>query len=484
MAVVLGVDSSTQSTKVEAREIASGSVLGSATASHPPTTPPISEQDPTAWWQALVEACNSLPAHIRSESIAVSVAGQQHGLVLLDDTGAPVRTAKLWNDTTSSTEADAMVAALGAQAWAAAVGSLPVAAFTISKLAWVAAHEPQLLSRVASVMLPHDYLTWRLCDRHVTDRGDASGTGWFDPSTDVYLPELLDLAGVSGSDWITKLPHVVGPHEAAGELSDDAAEALGLPSGIAVGPGSGDNMGAALGLGLDIGDLVVSLGTSGVAYARSSTATSDPTGSVAGFADATGGFLPLVCTLNATKVTDTVAGWLGTDAAGLAKLAMSGPLDESRATVLPWFDGERTPNRPDAAGMIAGLRTDTTREEIALAAHDGVLCGLLNGLDALGAQGVALDGTLHLIGGGSRSRAYRQRCADLWQRSIVVPDSDETVATGAALQAAAIASGDDFGALAARWALGRGTTFEPAISPESASGLRSAYQALVDSSAA
>lgn len=480
MGVVLGIDSSTQSTKVEARDIESGAVLASGSATHPPTTPPVSEQDPAAWWQALVTACESLPAEVRDRVVAVSVAGQQHGLVLLDEAGAAVRPAKLWNDTTSSAEADAMATAIGAGAWAEAVGSLPVAAFTISKLAWVVAHEPELIGRVAQVMLPHDYLTWRLCDRHVTDRGDASGTGWFDPSSGDYRPELLDLAGVSGSEWLAKLPQVVGPAEIAGEVTAAAAEALGFPVGISVGPGSGDNMGAALGLGLNAGDLVVSLGTSGVAYARSATPTHDPSGAVAGFADATGGFLPLVCTLNATKVTDTVAGWLGTDAAGLAEIAMSSDLEASRAVVLPWFDGERTPNRPDAAGVIAGLRTDTTREELAVAAHDGVLCGLLNGLDALGSLGVTLDGTLNLIGGGSRSIAYRQRCADLWQRPIVVPDSDETVATGAALQAAVVASGTDFGDIAQRWQLGSGTTVEPAISADAATGVRSAYQVLAD----
>ena len=481
MQIVLGVDSSTQSTKVEARDIAGGAVVDSGSAPHPATTPPVSEQQPVDWWQALVAACADLSPEVRSGVVALSVAGQQHGMVLLDEGGDAVRPAKLWNDTTSSAEADAMVAAIGADAWANSVGSLPVAAFTITKVAWVAAHEPELLKRVARVMLPHDYLTWRLCDQHVTDRGDASGTGWFDPSTGDYRPDLLDLAGVAGSEWLAKLPAVVGPRDIAGELTEAAASALGLPAGIPVGPGSGDNMGSALGLGLNAGDVALSLGTSGVAYARSSTSTHDPSGAVAGFADATGGFLPLVCTLNATKVTDTVASWLGTDAPGLAEIALSGDLEASRAALLPWFDGERTPNRPDAAGVIAGIRTDTTREELALAAHDGVLCGLLNGLDALGDLGVALDGTLNLIGGGSRSIAYRQRCADLWQRPIVVPDTDETVATGAALQAAVVASGDDFDAIATRWNLGGGTTIEPAISGDAAVGVRSAYQVLADS---
>lgn len=457
--VVLGIDSSTQSTKVEAREVDSGAVVAAASAPHPATTPPVSEQDPVAWWDALVAACAALPSSVREQVVALSVAGQQHGLVLVDEHGVAVRPAKLWNDTTSADQATALVDALSPDIWAEASGSLPVAAFTISKLAWVAEHERKSLDRVAKVMLPHDYLTWRLSDRHVTDRGDASGTGWFDPSTGTYRPDLLDAIGIDGTAWLDRLPQVLAPAEAAGEVTESAAAALGLPGGVLVAPGSGDNMGAALGLGLKAGDLVMSLGTSGVAYARSLQGTHDPSGAVAGFADAAGGFLPLVCTLNATKVTDTVARWLGTDAPGLAALALVA--EPSDVTVVPWFDGERTPNRPDAAGVFTGLRTDTTREQLALAAHDGVLCGLFNGIDALADCGVDTSGTLHLIGGGSRSVAYRQRCADLWGRPIAVPHSDETVATGAAAQAAWMLADQDIGAIQTRWQLGASDQVEP-----------------------
>lgn len=457
--VVLGIDSSTQSTKVEARDLETGEIVGTAIGRHEPTTPPISEQDPASWWSALVTACTQLPADVRDRVASVSVAGQQHGLVLADANGKPVRPAKLWNDTTSSGEADAMVHRFGAEAWADAVGSLPVAAFTITKLAWVVANEPALVSRVDKVMLPHDYLTYCLTGEHVTDRGDASGTGWFDPVSNTYRPDLLDLAGVDGADWLSRLPQVLDHDQAAGSITSSAAAALGLPASAVVGPGSGDNMGAALGLGLEPGDLVVSLGTSGVAYARSSTATRDSSGAVAGFADAAGGFLPLVCTLNATKVTDTVASWLGTDAVGLAQLALQAVASD--VTIVPWFDGERTPNRPDASGTMLGLRTDTTPQQIALAAHDGVLCGLLNGVDALAENGVDTAGTLHLIGGGSRSPAYQQRCADLWARPIAIPHSDETVATGAAAQAAAILDGHDLDGVQTRWRLGASDMVEP-----------------------
>jgi len=288
--VVVGIDSSTQSTKVEARLLESGEVVATGSAPHPPTTPPVSEQDPGSWWQALVAAFDQLPSQVRSATHAISVAGQQHGLVLLDADGAPVRKAKLWNDTTSADQATAMVNQIGAQAWADAVGSLPVAAFTISKLAWVANHEPHLLAEADRVMLPHDYLTWRLSGNHVTDRGDASGTGWFDASTNAYRPELLRAAGLNPDDWIQKLPAVLGPTDSAGTISPTVAAELGVNDAVLIGPGSGDNMAAALGLGLGIGDLVMSLGTSGVAYARSARPTRDPSGAVAGFADAAGGF--------------------------------------------------------------------------------------------------------------------------------------------------------------------------------------------------
>ncbi len=303
MPLVIGVDSSTQSTKVEARHLDTGEVVATGYAKHPPTSPPVSEQDPRAWWSALVDAIGQLGDH-RRKVVAISVAGQQHGLVLLDADGEPVRPAKLWNDTTSAPQADRLVAALGAEHWAATTGSVPVAAFTITKLAWVAEHEPDTLARATRLMLPHDYLTWRLCGEHVTDRGDASGTGWFDPSTDTYLPDHVSLAAPG---WSGTLPRVLGPTDTAGVITAAAARQLGLPADVAVGPGCGDNMGAALGLGLRAGDVAISLGTSGTVFAVSATATHDPSGAVAGFASATGSFLPLVCTLNATKVTDTVA---------------------------------------------------------------------------------------------------------------------------------------------------------------------------------
>ena len=472
--LVLGVDSSTQSTKVEARRIEDGKVVAQGHAPHPPTSPPVSEQDPVAWWDALRVAVEQLGDH-RGDVVAMAVAGQQHGLVLIDADGWPVRAAKLWNDSTSAPEAHALVDRLGAARWAAATGTVPVASITVTKLAWIAAHEPAALERTTRVMLPHDYLTWCLTGEHVTDRGDASGTGWYDAFGDRYVGELLDAAGVDAHTWVDRLPRVLGPAEAVGTVTGEAAVTLGLPPDVIVGPGTGDNMGAALGLGLSAGDVAISLGTSGVVFAVSSSPTHDPSGAVAGFASASGDFLPLVCTLNATKVTDTVGRWLGAGLDECSAMALSAADEPGEAIVVPYFDGERTPNLPDATGSLHGLTNATTREQVALAAHDGVLCGLLDGLDALTAVGASTGGRRFLVGGGARSPAYRRRLADLSESAVIVPDADETVATGAAVQAAMV-SGHRRSDIADRWMLGTGETIEPG---HDATGRRATYAAAI-----
>ena len=463
MELVAGGDSSTQSTKVELRERDSGLLAARASAPHAHTRwePPVSEQDPQTWWEALAACFAQFTDADRARVVAISVAGQQHGLVLVGEDGEVLRPAKLWNDTTSAPQARDLVARLSPEGWAGRCGSVPLASFTIAKLAWVLEHEPQFANRIAQIMLPHDWITWRLSGAHVTDRGDASGTGWFDPAANEMAVDLLGLLVGEHGDWLSRLPQVLRPDEAAGSITGEAASALGVGDAVLIGPGTGDNMGAALGLGLKPGDSVISLGTSGTAYSVSRTPTSDPTGAVAGFADAAGAFLPLVCTLNATRVTDTVARWLGVDPAGLAELALSAAGSPNAPVLVPYFDGERTPDLPDATGLFAGLRNDTTREELALAAHDGVLCGLFDGLDALQAAGVDANGRLHLIGGGARSTAYRERATVLLGEPVTVPDDDETVALGAAVQAAAMATGRHPAEVAADWPLGRGVVVEP-----------------------
>lgn len=385
----------------------------------------------------------------------MSVAAQQHGLVALDERGRPLRPAKLWNDTEAAADAERLVERLGGPGpWARACGSVPTAAFTIAKLGWLQRTEPERWAALRSVLLPHDWLTASLTGRAATDRGDASGTGYWSPAEGRYRWDLLALIDPARA-WEKMVPPVLGPAEPAGPLTDEAASSLGLRAGISVGCGTGDNMAAALALRLDPGDVAMSIGTSGTVFTVSSEPTADPSGAVAGFADATGRFLPLVCTLNAARVTDTVARLLAMDPDGLAAAAVSAPAGAGGLVLLPYLDGERTPNLPDARGVLAGLRSDTDPADVARAAFEGVVCSLLEGLDSL----VAVTGTgsgggprrLVLVGGGARSPAYRRILADLSGHRVEVPAGAEQVATGAGVQAAAALHGQEPRAQADDW---------------------------------
>ena len=354
MALVAGIDSSTQATKVEIRDADSGSLVSSGRAPHPPTSPPRSEQDPESWWTALQAAWSDAGSPTVE---AISVAGQQHGMVVTDELGTPLRPAKLWNDTETAADASWLIKKLGSTgAWAEAVGSVPVASFTITKLSWLHRTEADVWARMARVCLPHDWLTWRLTGRLATDRGDASGTGYWSPAGGEYRFDLLEIVGDDVA-WPSVVPPVLAPDEPAGNWGDGAG-------GPVVACGTGDNMAAALGVGLGPGQVALSIGTSGTAYVVSDRPTADSTGAVAGFADATGRFLPLVCTLNAAKVTDAIARLIGVDHDRLDRLALDAPPGAGGLTLLPWFDGERTPNRPDATGTLVGLRTHLTRDQL------------------------------------------------------------------------------------------------------------------------
>jgi xylulokinase len=463
MPFVAGVDSSTSSCKVEVRDVDTGELVASGRAPHSPTTPPRSEQPPQEWWTAFQDAGAAAGIFDRNRPAAIAVAGQQHGLVVLDAAGVVLRPAKLWNDTESAADAEALVAALGADAWAAACGSVPVASFTITKLRWLRRSEPEVFRRVARVLLPHDWLTGRLSGRLTTDRGDASGTGWWSPGEERYRHDLLALVDDSVA-WEDVLPEVLAPAEPAGEWE-----------GMVVGPGTGDNMAAALGLGLRRGDVALSLGTSGTACCVSDQPAADGSGIVAGFADASGRFLPLVCTLNATKVTDAVGRLLDVDARGLDALALSAPAGAGGLVLVPHLDGERTPNRPNATGTLAGIRSDVERGDLARAAVEGVVCNLLAGADELARwEPSVTEGRLMLIGGGARSAAYQQVVADLTGRAVLCPDGDELVARGAALQAAAVLTGSSFDDVASAWGPVRSSIVEPDLSVDAAA-VRAAY---------
>ena len=468
MTLVAGVDSSTQSTKIVICDAESGDVVREGSAPHPEGT----EVAPRAWMEALRIAA-SLAGGL-NDVAAISVGAQQHGMVCLDERGEVVRPALLWNDTRSGDSATALVNELGGglvggAKWAAATGSVPVASFTVTKLRWLAEHEPDSARRTATVCLPHDWVTWQLSGAALdatpgngavaTDRSDASGTGYFSPTTDRYDLDLLKMAfGATPA-----LPTVLAPNAAAGKM----------PSGRLIGCGAGDNASAALGVGAGPGDVIISIGTSGTAFAVCEQPTADPSGTIAGFADATGRYLPLVCTMNAGHVLDSTATLLGVSLDELSALALSADPGADGLVMVPYLEGERTPNRPFALGAVHGLRLSSwTRANLARAAIEGMLCGLAAGIDALVASDVRVDRVI-LIGGASRSAAISSIAAGIFARPIIVPDAAQHVAIGAARQAAWMLTGSTE---PPHWAAANYATYESEPLVE----VRSRYSEVVD----
>ncbi|HEX7835374.1 MAG TPA: xylulokinase, partial [Pseudolysinimonas sp.] len=461
-----GVDSSTQSCKVVVRDVATGAVVVSGRAAHPEGT----EVHPDAWWDALLAAVADAGG-LASVS-AIAVAGQQHGMVVLDADGRVIRPALLWNDTSSAAAAEALISEFGASELARRTGSVPVASFTATKLRWLRDAEPSNAALVAAVALPHDWLTWRLrgygpadssplgpvLEELTTDRSDASGTSYWSPASGEYDRELLVAA--LGHDAV--LPRVLGPAESAGET----VELPGIPAGLVVGAGAGDNAGAALGLGARSGDVVVSIGTSGTVFAVTDSPSSDLSGAVAGFADASGAFLPLVATLNAARILDVVGTLLDVSHDELGALALSAEPGARGLVLQPYFEGERTPNLPDATATVFGMTlASTTRAGLARAAIEGLLCGLADGLDAVRAAGVKA-GRILLIGGAAQNPAVSAIAAQVFDVPVVVPDPAEYVALGAAVQAGWVLSGSR-----PEWPIAISTEPAPDLHPE----IRAAY---------
>ena len=468
MTLVAGVDSSTQSCKVMIRDAETGALVRTGRAAHPDGT----EVDPAHWWDALQAAL--VEAGGLDDVAAIAVGGQQHGMVTLDADGHVVRDALLWNDTRSAGAAADLVSELGdgdpvrgAAAWAQAIGSVPVASFTLTKLRWLRDAEPDNAARVEAVALPHDWLTWRLggygptgadsprgpdLAALTTDRSDVSGTGYWSPFSESYRPDLLAM----GFGREVGLPRVLGPCETASE------------AGVRLlGPGAGDNAAAALGLGMSAGDVAISIGTSGVVSAISARPTADASGMVTGFADATGAYLPLACTLNASRVLDAAARILGVDHAGLSRLALSAPPGADGLVLIPYLEGERTPNKPDATGAIHGMRlANTTPAHLARAAVEGLLCAMADGLDALRAMGVPVE-RIQLIGGGAQSEAVRAIAPAVLGFDVMVPEPGEYVADGAARQAAWVRSAANGGdrTVPPTWSTSPTQTYRAAAAP-------------------
>ena len=449
--LIAGVDSSTQSVKIVIRAADTGELVREGRAPHPDGT----EVDPIHWKNALDVAITE--AGGLDDVSAISVGGQQHGMVALDESGEVIRPALLWNDTRSAEQARTLNSEMGGdQAIADAVGSVLVASFTASKVRWLAENEKKNADRVHSIALPHDWLSWQLqggkdFTKLFTDRSDASGTGYFDSQSSTYRRDIFAKALLS--DREVYLPKIIAPATFGGSTSH----------GIPIAAGAGDNAVAALGVQAEPGDVVISLGTSGTAFAVSTTSTHDSSGAVAGFADASGRFLPLVCTLNAARIFDAATTILGKTHDEVGALALSSVPGAHGLTLLPYFEGERTPNRPDATGVFSGMNiANSNPADIARAMIEGMLSGLADAVASLTDLGVDIKRVL-IIGGAAKNPAVGQIASALFGRPVLIPPAGEYVADGAAKQAAWALLG---GATPPVWNLGKANHVEATATPE------------------
>ncbi len=435
---VAGVDSSTQSCKVVIMDPESGKVVREGRATHPDGT----EVDPEAWWDAFLEAVSA--AGGLDDVAALSVSGQQHGLVCLDEVGEVIRPALLWNDTRSAKAAEQLIdelgdgdRTLGRKRWADLTGSVPVASITATKLRWLADNEPENAKRIAAICLPHDWLTWKIAGKGelnalATDRSDASGTGYVSRTEPKYLRDLLALSLRRNDADNIVLPRILEPWETAGTGDADRGW-----SHVTLGPGAGDNAGAALGAHLIAGQALLSLGTSGVVSVVSAEPTFDKSGAVDCFADATGQWLLLAVTLNASRILDAICNVVGASYDELDELALSVP-DAAGLVLEPYFEGERTPNLPDATATLRGMTlANSDRAHVARAGVEGLLRLMRGALDSIRDLGVPVD-TVYLIGGGAKSEAVQALASEFLDAKVQVLPGAEYVALGAARQAAKV----------------------------------------------
>ncbi|MGW8376283.1 FGGY family carbohydrate kinase [Streptomyces sp. ODS28] len=440
MGIVAGLDSSAEYTRIVVCDADTGAVIRQGHAEHPEE-----RDDPQSWLVSLGQAAGSGQL---ADVQAIGVSAQQQGLIALDEAGDPVRGALLGNDRRTQTAAADLIDALGGRtAWAQAVGAVPQAGHPISKLRWLARNEPEAAARISELLQPHDWLVWQLLGRpprRITDRGDASGTGYWSAATGTYRPDLIELA----LGHHVRLPEVIGPAEVAGQT----------PEGLLISAGTGETMAAAFGLGVDQGDAVISLGASGSVFAVHHEALADPTGTITSYADATGMHLPAVRTLNATRVLRGTAQMLGTDLDGLSELALQSTPGASGLVMLPYLEGEATPQLPHTAGSLHGLRRESMQpEHLARAAVEGMLCGLADALGVLRARGVEVR-RVFLLGQAAGLPAVQAAAPGLFGAQVVVPQPADYTALGAARQAAWAVQG---GAEPPRWPAPACQIFEP-----------------------
>lgn len=438
--LVIGIDSGTQSTKALVLDVIRKKVVGSAAVSYgliAKLPPGAKEQHPKTWRDATARAVKAALKQAGARAgdvVALGVSGQQHGFVPLDQAGEVIRPAKLWCDTTTSAECDQLTAALGGpEATVAALGNAVLPGFTASKILWLKNHEPDRFARLATVLLPHDYLNWWLTGRAVMEYGDASGTAlldirsrtWCDAAVRAIDPEL---AG--------KLPPLIPSDQPVGRLQAATAKALGLGTDVLVSAGGGDNMMGAIGTGnTRPGLITASFGTSGTIYACAARPVVDPQGEIAAFCDSTNRWLPLLCTMNVTVATEMVRQDFALDHAQFEKTAAKAPPGSDGLVLLPYLEGERTPNVPHGTGVFFGVRPATfTSGHFARAAMEGVTLGMNYGLRRLAGLGVKAR-QIRATGGGANSRLWRQIMADVFNAEVVTLRVGEGAAYGAALQA-------------------------------------------------
>ncbi len=383
------------------------------------------EQHPHTWRDAVGSVVRELLAAVDASRVAgIGVSGQQHGLVVLDEKDQVIRPAKLWCDTTTTDEADAITRA---GRYAVPTG------YTLPKLLWMKRHEPENFARIRHVLLPHDYVNFLLSGRKFMEAGDASGSGAFDPLTRNYDEAILNFVDARARSFF---PELVAADRVPGRVNQAAADWLGLPEGAVVSPGGGDNMMSAIGSGATrSGVTVVSLGTSGTVFAYSATPVVDPDGLIAGFCDSTGAWMPLLCTMNVTNVSEEVRGAFGLDHAAITALAAKVPAGSDGVTLLPYLVGERVPNLPHASGALLGLRMGSlSAGHLFRAALEGTTLGLASGVERMKRLGLEVHG-LRVVGGGSKNPLWRQIIADCMNAPVEVLLEPESAALGAAIQA-------------------------------------------------
>jgi xylulokinase len=434
----LGIDAGTQSTKTVAVDAETGAVAASATAIYdllPDLPPGHKEQHPQTWLDAADKTIREVVAKLRGPVRGIGVSGQQHGFVPLDERGQVIRPAKLWNDTSTAAECDQIMAAVGGRdRFIALTGNALPPGFTASKILWLKKHEPANFARLATVLLPHDYLNFWLTGIKRMEYGDASGTALMDVRTRAWSRPVLQAIDTALESKLPPLDHSAMPH---GPLRAELARQWGLGDGeVLVSSGGGDNMMGAIGTGnVASGVVTVSLGTSGTIYACSDTPVVDPKGEVAAFCDSTGKWLPLVCTMNVTVATEMVRDCFGMDHGALGEAAARVSAGSDGLLLIPFFEGERTPNCPQGTGVFFGVRPAVfDAPHLARAAMEGVTLGLNYGLNRMRELGLR-PREIRATGGGAKNAVWRQIVADVFNAPVVCLNQEEGAAYGAALQA-------------------------------------------------